>query len=119
VDGIVTDAENEARHVSDTIETWVLRARRVNQGLSNDRLLTRVFTFQRHVVSPRIREYAERATSRVDELGQDSRRRTITSGELDCGDSPALDAIMRLSMQAWLLSAAAGTVPVSPMRCWR
>lgn len=116
VDSIVSAAELEAELVSTPLEALVRKARRINQGLSNDPLLKRVFTFQPHVVGRRIREYAEGVARRIDELCQESMRRAIASGELACEDPQALTALMRLSMQGWLMSAAAGSAPVSEER---
>ncbi len=43
-------------------------------------------------------------------------RRLIANGDLQCEDPDALNAVMRLAMQGWLLSAAEGAAPVSEKR---
>ncbi|MCP4005877.1 MAG: TetR/AcrR family transcriptional regulator [bacterium] len=116
MDGLLATAEQEMKLASDPLEALVRAARRVNRGLSNDPLLTRVFTFQRHIVGRRVREYTQRIADRIDDLCRESLRRVIANGDLECEDPEALTAVMRLAMQGWLLSAAEGAAPVSEKR---
>ncbi len=116
MDLLLATAEQETELASDPLEALVHAARRVNHGLSNDPLLTRVFTFQRHIVGRRVREYTQQITDRIDHLCRESLRRVIANGDLECEDPDALNAVMRLAMQGWLLSAAEGAAPVSEKR---
>ncbi len=116
MDLLLATAEQETELASDPLEALVHAARRVNHGLSNDPLLTRVFTFQRHIVGRRVREYTQQIADRLDHLCRESLRRVIANGDLECEDPEALNAVMRLAMQGWLLSAAEGAAPVSEER---
>ncbi len=116
IDHVVAIAEQQTELETDPLDTVVRTVKVVNNALSSDALLIRIFTLQRQIVGRRVLEYAGEAARRIDELNQQALKRAVAAGRLTFSDIPALVAVMRHAMQGWLLSASMGGTRVSQER---
>jgi len=88
----------------------------IHRLLVKDPLLSKMMIFDAQVVDHRIYERADLARSRITELALGAFRAAVETGQLQCDDIEALEAVCRLSFVGWLLSTEHGSQEVSEAR---
>lgn len=114
---IVQSAAVLGRTGQDPVDTLAETLRYVNRDFSSDPLLSRLLILQDHVMGPRWREHMGRLLQVLDAIAASLLRQATCDDQLWCSDPEGLVAVMRFSMQGWLLNTLRGadTVPEARM----
>jgi len=78
--------------------------------------LCKIIIFDPHVVDHRLHERASATRERIQQFAINGLQAAVQDGSLECDDVEALEAILRLSFQGWLLSIENGIDEVSEER---
>lgn len=88
----------------------------IHHALKDDPFLRKILVFDSHVVDHRVHQRTDLARERIKNLGVQGLRRAVSNGVLDCDDVDALETVLRVSFQGWVLSVENGTDEITEER---
>lgn len=101
---------------ADALTTFAASIRKLHTAVAADPLIRKVLTRDGDIVDRELVEEAARTEKRIADLAVKALRHAVKTGEIDCPDVAALEAVCRLSMRGWLLGAEKGLDEVSEPR---
>ncbi len=120
IDRRLSIVERKARELAETDEdplqqlTSVLSV--IHTSLKDDPFLRKILIFDSQVVDHRLHQRAELARNRIKTLALQGLQKAVSAGVLDCGDVDALETVLRVSFQGWVLSVENGADEISEDR---
>ena len=105
-----------AEHDADPLQQLSSVLSVIHHSLKDDPFLRKILIFDNQVVDHRLHQRADLARKRIKALALQGLRHAVTSGVLDCDDVDALEAVLRVSFQGWVLSVENGTDEISEER---
>jgi len=88
----------------------------IHHALKDDPFLRKILIFDSQVVDHRLHQRTNLARERIKNLGLQGLRNAVTNGVLDCDDVDALETVLRVSFQGWVLSIENGANEISEER---
>ncbi len=88
----------------------------IHHALKDDPFLRKILIFDSQVVDHRLHQRTGLARERIKNLGLQGLRHAVSNGVLDCDDVDALETVLRVSFQGWVLSIENGTDEISEER---
>ncbi len=88
----------------------------IHRALKDDPFLRKILIFDSQVVDHQLHQRTDLARERIKNLGLQGLRNAVTNGVLDCNDVDALETVLRVSFQGWVLSIENGTDEISEER---
>jgi len=107
---------NAAETGTDNLEALSCALSIIHKALKDDPFLCKIIIFDPHVVDHRLHERASATRERIQQFAINGLQAAVQDGSLECDDVEALEAILRLSFQGWLLSIENGIDEVSEER---
>ncbi len=101
---------------TDNLETFSQALSIIHKALKDDLFLRKIMIFDPHVVDHRLHERTSATRERIQQIAIKGLLAAVQDGSLECDDVDALEAILRLSFQGWLLNIENGTDEVSEER---
>ncbi|AWZ01842.1 HTH-type transcriptional repressor KstR [Rhodobiaceae bacterium] len=105
-----------AEHDPDPLQQLKTILSVIHNSLKDDPFLRKILIFDSQVVDHRLHQRADLARNRIKALALQGLRNAVTSGVLDCDDVDALETVLRVSFQGWVLSVENGTDEISEER---
>lgn len=97
----------------DPLERIIEGTRIFHRGLAGDPLLSQILAYRSHVVGRRVRKTAIGLIDEFTHRGIAMIEAAVAAGQIECDDPLALNAVMRLSFQGWLMNSSRGGDPVT------
>ena len=107
---------NAAEASTDNLEALSRVLSIIHKALKDDLFLRKIIIFDPYVVDHRLHERTRSTRERIQQFAINGLQAAVQDGSLKCEDVEALEAILRLSFQGWLLSIENGTDEVSEER---
>jgi len=116
IEAVFRHVETGASEISDPLETLIESTRILNRKLASDPLLAKILTYRSHATGRRIAQRARAVLERIDAWAVTSIEAAVTAGRLHCEDPEALNGVLSLSFQGWLLNQGYGDHRISEDR---
>ncbi len=88
----------------------------IHRSLKDDPFLRKILIFDAQVVDHRLHQRAALARKRIKDLGVKGLETAVAEGVLNCDDVDALETVLRVSFQGWILSIENGATEIPEER---
>jgi AcrR family transcriptional regulator len=116
VDALINEILRAAATEDDPVDGFVAGLRALGRGLADDRFLGELLAHRTHVTDRRMLERARAVEDKLDAVCTGAIQGLVRRRRLVCRDPEALTALVRVSLQGWLLTEARRRKPVSEER---